>query len=694
MLWNLTNLLISLFFRPTCKECTRVFPEACFNELRSYYDKSVIEKYQDIVTNRKQIRERLARQYCYLTYFGPVLGEDINAMIPKWSSVLEKNAEDKSSDEDESRRSDDDDSSRKDDDDDDDDDGSSSRRRLLSTKLPFRNRLTPAMMENFMNLENAGSLSCPAPQCLTNHDELLESLVAPWYHASGAGVCSFNDCSTNANSGPEWCRAAAGNCIKCKGTWCPPKAVPFWSKVTAASYEPLLPFYEDIDIAKRFPRSACNYQPLTQISQTEARGLPWYDLAGDVFGIKPRTLSPSLKKAVQDTRDENNADLIAEYEKQQAIKEEKRRIAEENARRAEEKREIHDRIEALKKARAAEVKRQQEAAEMARQAAAAAAARKRMEEEEKLRKEQEAAQNREIESAARQYCYDRYISEAAKYGGFSIGGGLEAIDGDSDSEGSMKYFLEEMEMNGNLTCPPAECYFEDVVEEVADDERSSFMPKTMPGDLEIKSDNNGRSWSQIDWETRSLLPWYYQTSDGYCTWSGGCDSSNVAKGWCGKSASSCVSCDEVFPPTWCPPVSGQSGWMPVTKQTYLKFGEAMELVEEPVVLIGGGADGDMVQGDSVSNNATNSSYAGDAEMTEDDDTEDAKAERPMMLFNYRKCTNSSVIGLPMEAVSDLYWPGMIDFTAAIARQRGGFSSLQGYKPTSVPRRAVRGGPFR
>ena len=259
-------------------------------------------------------------------------------------------------------------------------------------------------------------------------------------------------------------------------------------------------------------------------------------------------------------------------------------------------------------------------------------------------------------------------------------------------------------MTGNLRCPPAECYFEEVVEEVADDDRSSFMPKTTLGDLDSKPDNNGQiAWSQIDWTTRSLLPWYYQTSDGFCSWSGTCDSSNVAMGWCGKSASTCMSCGGVSSPTWCPPVSGQPGWMPVTKQSYLKISEALELVDEPVVLIGQGMDGDMVQGDSVfksatnssSNNATNSSYVGDAEMPEEDATEEIETEWPSMLFDYRKCTNSSVTGLSMEDVTDLYWPGMIDFSGAIARQRGVFSSLQGDQTmASVPRRAVRDGPFR
>ena len=398
---DLTNLLILLCLRPTCKECTRVFPEACFNELRSYYDKPAIAKYQEVVTNRKLTRERLARQYCYLTYFGPVLGEDIKAMIPDWELlVLESlNEEDKaSSDEDDASRDDVDDSSDSSEDDDDDDDGddddSSSRRRLLSARLPFRNRLTPALVQNFRNLEKVGSLTCPAPQCLTKHSELLESLVAPWYHTSGAGRCSFKNCRpTDDDDGPQWCLASAGNCIKCKATWCPPKAVPFWTKVNAASYEPLLPFYEDTGIARRFPRSACNYQPLTQISREDAKGLPWYDLAGDVFGIETRTHSPSMKETIKNTRDDYNADLLVEYEKQQKIEqeqmriaEEKRRIAEEKMRIAEEKRVIRARLEAQRKARVAEVKRRQKAAAMAREAAAAEAARKRMEEEAKLRR--------------------------------------------------------------------------------------------------------------------------------------------------------------------------------------------------------------------------------------------------------------------------------------------------------------------
>ena len=584
-----------------------MFPEACFNELRPYYDKKAIRTYRQERLKAKKELELNARKYCYLTYFGPVLGVDVDELANPSSS---------------------------------EEDESSSGRTSKSNKAPFSvDGLDAMTLRTFKNLETLGRLSCPAPQCLTAHPELLRSLVTPWYHTSDAtGRCSFDDCETNKNQGAQWCKASAGNCIGCKGTWCPPKAVPFWTPVTEKTFEPLLPFYKEDKLWSRFPSNACNYQPLTRINVDNTQDLPWFDPAGDVFAIKPRKADRALQNQLQDMRDEYNKDLIDEHERQ------------------EEQRLIEAKLEAQKKAREAKQKKLEEAKEKERKAAAAEAARKRMIEEAKLKKEQEEASARELESAGRQYCYDRYISEAARYGGVEIGGGLEALESSDDSEGSIRFKLEEMEESGELTCPPAECYFEEVVEEFPED--SKFLEEILPGDLDAKPADDGGDELDIDWRTRSLLPWYYQTSDGFCSWTGDqCNpSDSTSSGFCDQGTRNCISCGGV----WCPPVSDQ-GWTAVDGSEYIKIADAVELVNKPVVVV---ADAD--------GNSSNSVRIQGDEVT---------------VFDYSKCTDSSVTGMQLWQAKELYWPGMIDFAAAIARQRG----IQDSNAAPAgPRRAGRG----
>ena len=578
-----------------------MFPEACFRELRPYYSKSVARKMEDDAKLTKQKSELEARQYCYMNYFGPLLDES----APSRSKRRES---------------------------------SSSDSRKLLAEAPFSFKLDARTVSQFNVLRRSGFLTCPAPQCLTFHDELLRSLVAPWYHTAGAtGHCSLDGCKTNKNQGAQWCKTSAGNCIGCQGTWCPPKSVPFWRPVNAQTYEPLLPFYKDDDIYERFPRSACNYRPLTGISTKEAQGLPWFDPAGDVFGIEPRKSDPRLQNILQDIRNYNNRELIKEHKENEAKLAEERSILEEKKR-------IEERLQAQQRAR--ELAIQREEAERARKAAAAEAARERMTEQIKLQREQQKAKSREVESAARKYCYERYISEAVRYGSIDMGGGLGALDGESDSEGSQKFKLEEMEESGELRCPPAECYFEEVVQEFADDSRTEILEQILPDDLDEKPEDAEEA-SGIDWKTRSLLPWYYQTSDGFCSWSGKqCKASSAAKGFCGKGTQHCLSCGG----TWCPPVTG-AGWAPVTKNSHLDLPKALKLVgENPLVVVGYGQDSlQTIRGDSL---------------TDGEDME------PLVLFDYRKCTNASVTSMPLWQGKDLYWPGMIDFTAAIAGQRG------------------------
>ena len=118
-----------------------MFPQACFQELRSYMDKSAVAKYTEGLKENKQNHEMKARQYCYLTYFGPVLGIDMED-----TEVSEDS--DRSSD-----RSDDDDS----------------RSRLLPRLSANHDDKT---IRDFRNMQRSNRLSCPAPQCLTYHDEL------------------------------------------------------------------------------------------------------------------------------------------------------------------------------------------------------------------------------------------------------------------------------------------------------------------------------------------------------------------------------------------------------------------------------------------------------------------------------------------------------------------------------------------
>ena len=569
-----------------------MFPEACFRELRSHYSKTAVKQMEERAQQARQTHELEARQFCYMNYFGPLLDQS----APRRRS--RKSGES----------------------------SSESRKLLSSGENPFSFKLDPKTIQQFNILRNSGFLTCPAPQCLTFHDSLLQSLIAPWYHTSGAeGRCSFDGCKSDKPQGADWCKDSVDNCVKCDGTWCPPKSVPFWRPVNEETYEPLYPFYQETDIYRRFPRGACSYMPLTGISIAEAQGVPWFDPAGDIFGIKPRTMDPRLQGIMQNVRNFNNRDLIKEHEENEA------RLAEE--------RRIEELLQAQQQQREREIQMQE--AERARKAAAAEAARMRMKEIAKLQREQLQAKARQVEFAARKYCYDRYIDEALRYGGIDLGGGLEALDSESDSEGSQKFQLEEMEASGELRCPPAECYFEEIVQEFADDMRTEILEQILPGDLENKPDA-AQEARGIDWKTRSLLPWYYQTSDGFCSWSGTkCDASSVAQGYCGQDTRYCTACGA----TWCPPVSGE-GWTPVTKKSYLNLPEALELVgENPLVVVGYGNGA--IQGDSV----------------RDDD-------EPLVLFDYRMCTNASVTTMPLWQGKDLYWPGMIDFTAAIAKQRG------------------------
>lgn len=146
--------------------------------------------------------------------------------------------------------------------------------------------LSRKVVREIQDKETNGQLVCPPPQCLTDNKQLLLPLASPWYHATTAGYCGYQACDGPEKASlPKWCQKDANNCVSCKGLWCPPKGIPYWSPVDAGNFE-APPSSKDPPpvekfVAENFPVNICNRDPLTQISKADANGLPWIDPAGD-----------------------------------------------------------------------------------------------------------------------------------------------------------------------------------------------------------------------------------------------------------------------------------------------------------------------------------------------------------------------------------------------------------------------------
>lgn len=601
--------------RPTCKECVEVFPMACGEELKPYIRDNnfamLLDRYR---YNARRKLEQDARAYCYLSYFGPILG------VPLPHATMEARA--KAEAEDNSRTS----RSRLNDDDD-----SGSRRHLLQRDLEHvedSRVLTARTITILRDMEENNQLTCPPPQCLTNEEGLLAPLTSPWYHASAEGSCMWNGCAGVPMS-MEWCSNSVDSCMSCKGTWCPPRSVPFWYPVDSTTYEPPSKV-SAVNVSSYFPTIACQEQPLTRMSPTEAAGIPWKDPAGSIRDVVgDRWIFPSQKQSEQKA--------VMEYvktERQKVIEQAEKLMTEQQLR-----------------------QRQAEAEEILKLEKSQAAARQRdaQGKEAELKRIQEA---RDLELVARKYCNQWYRADAREMGAevssereSSARSLLASSSGDNGGPDSIERItmqrLRGMEQTGSLRCPPEQCYVmmddQEIMDEYGDDLPEAATPTVSMENYQDPDD------IQVSWKVRQTLPWYHRTKAGYCTW-GTCNGESTVDDWCMETAGKCVWCGGL----WCSPYKSV-GWKPVDARQYQSLAAALGQGKDNLETLY------LRPGYSYNNTARGASVSGD---------ELAKpAMRFRGMFDYNSCTASAVTPIDMAEAVRLPWPGMIDIQAAIGRQK-------------------------
>ena len=77
-----------------------------------------------------------------------------------------------------------------------------------------------------------------------------------WFEEPGSGTCRWKTCDSSLHD-DQWCQGSAGNCMKCRGTWCPKGGL---------DVEPLTPeSFLLLDDAKSAPESADGFSALFDI---------------------------------------------------------------------------------------------------------------------------------------------------------------------------------------------------------------------------------------------------------------------------------------------------------------------------------------------------------------------------------------------------------------------------------------------
>ena len=631
--------------RPTCKECAHVFPVACFNELKEYYDDDVREEISRRAMEETLELELNARKYCYLTYFGPILGIDMPSDEDSDDTPSTKQSED-----------------------------TSSTRRLLSSSSEsssgdsFDSVLKPDDVDKFRLMEKDGDLTCPPPQCMTKHDALLKPLVAPWYHVTNKGSCKWNGCNGRP-MGNEYCQDGVDSCISCRGTWCPPRLVPFWNPVMADNYQSRKPILPITDFTSVFPRAACSNDPLTDIRKTVAKALPWTDLAGDVMTphFLDRSLEPEDANQIEIIREKLEQDWLyglPQKERREAIRHilDREKADNEALKQADEAAERAVKNYVNRQQQLVQQEQQQDSSPQGPAATKQAAAKKRA-----------AQQARELEESARAYCHLSYVNEAEAFGGGQQAGRKQSnIGGRSLLQGrdysnaapiksslpqAMLRKFSKMQMLEQISCPPAECYFADLQDQDNTDEDE--MEDNMPQDqaAEDDGDDGNTSTAVMEWSLRMQLPWYHRMGAGYCTWSPTCDGKTGVKGtYCSASAENCVKrCSRGI---WCPPVNFLN-WEPVVSSNYTTLKRAKR------ALSGNNPGTNNRSGMMADTNADSTVYS---MQTAQSGTSSATLT---MSFDFFSCQKKPVTGITLSAAEGLEWPGMIDIAAAAKKQAAG-----------------------
>ena len=250
--------------RPTCKECTHIFPTACAADLKEYVQAQLAKEREEKRIADARALEMEGRKHCYDSYFSQFEEED-GASSSSSSRRLKssRGLKDSSSGDDRNNRK--------------------------------KDNEADELQEQIEKLQRIGRLECPPAQCLTSDVPLLYSYFKEklfWHHNTREGQClqgPAGDCSSEnrTEASSDWCRSRARTCTGCGLTWCPPPGSnPIWGPITAQSFKP--PSEVELDSTNPstgmmsiidFDRDACGQKTVTGIPLEEAEGLEWLDPA-------------------------------------------------------------------------------------------------------------------------------------------------------------------------------------------------------------------------------------------------------------------------------------------------------------------------------------------------------------------------------------------------------------------------------
>lgn len=269
-----------------------MFPTACGRELRDYLPDEAENEMDSTWMQQDRDMELRARKYCYLSYFAPFLGIDLQS----WSEAEASESSDR----------------------------------------PERYS-NPAWREwaAMQELAESGSIVCPPPQCLVDDPAELTALINPWYHTSEDGFCSWKFCGAGGDSGgSDWCRASAGNCIKCNATWCPADTNDFSLRTPVSQYT-FQPFIDPTS----FDTTLCSNVTAYDVSKPEyvsnlgwpKPGIPLVGPAGSavtawgISGTRPEAPSAYAVRSLRQ-RTMEAEDWVQKSQEQQHFEREQRSI--------------------------------------------------------------------------------------------------------------------------------------------------------------------------------------------------------------------------------------------------------------------------------------------------------------------------------------------------------------------------------